>query len=169
MYILRTARAFWNCCKNGGGNEHLALESHLIHSSIISSMKTKVDINCFFQNSVFLIGPKNDDCAEEKPACGHFFLFCFVLFCGFFFFLVFFFFVVFFFFGFFFGFFFFFCLFFFVFCCCFFFLRFDSRCFPPFLLFFSSFSHPFFSILRIVCIYRFRTRLVGRDLATLPI
>ena len=72
LYIHRTAREFWNCCKNG--DEHLALECHLIHSSIIPSMKTKFDINCFFWNCVLLIGPKNDDCAEEKPVHGLIFL-----------------------------------------------------------------------------------------------
>ena len=30
-YIFRTAREFWNCCKNGGGGEYLAPECHLLH------------------------------------------------------------------------------------------------------------------------------------------
>ena len=53
----------------------LALESHIICSSKKSCMKTKVDIVCFTLNTVFLIYPKNDDCAEEKDAkanCLHF-------------------------------------------------------------------------------------------------
>ena len=45
-------------------------ESHLICLSKASCMKTKVDIECFTLNSVFLIGPKHDDCAEEEDAHG---------------------------------------------------------------------------------------------------
>ena len=134
--ILRTARKFWNCCKNGSEGEHLALECYLIHSSIIYSMKTIVDLNCFFRNSVFLIGPKNDDCAEEKPARG--FYFCFILF---FFYL-------------------------FIYLFIYFFCNLIPDFPPPFLLLFlSSF---FSSIPRIFCIYPFRSRSVGLDLATLP-
>ena len=40
-------------------------------------MKIKVDIGCFTLNNVFLIDPKNDDCAEEKDAHGLLFFFRF--------------------------------------------------------------------------------------------
>ena len=67
VYILRTARSFWKDCKKkkkkrvGGGGGYFALESHPMCSSIISYMKTKVDIVGFTLKSV-----KNDDCAEEN-------------------------------------------------------------------------------------------------------
>ena len=76
-YILRTARGFWKYCKKGGGGGFLALKSHIICSSKKSCMKTKVDIVCFSLNSIFLIDPKNDDCAGEKDAHKRlFFFFC---------------------------------------------------------------------------------------------
>ena len=43
-------------------------------------MKIKVDIVCFSLNSIFLIDPKNDDCAEEKDAHGLLFFFFFLRF-----------------------------------------------------------------------------------------
>ena len=55
--------------------DFLAVESHIICSLKKSCMKTKVDIVCFTLNSVFLIDPKNDNCAEEKDVkanCLHF-------------------------------------------------------------------------------------------------
>ena len=51
---------------DGGG--FLALKSHIICSSKTSCMETKAVIVCFYLNSVFLIDPKNDDCADEKNA-----------------------------------------------------------------------------------------------------
>ena len=72
LYVLRTAREFWSCCKNGGRGEHLALECHLIHSSIISSMKTKVDINCFFRN------PKMSTAQRKNLRVDLFFFFFFL-------------------------------------------------------------------------------------------
>ena len=56
--------------KKQGGGGYLVIESHLICSSIKSCMKTKVDIGCFILNSVFLTGPKDEDCAEEKGVHG---------------------------------------------------------------------------------------------------
>ena len=75
--ILRTARGFWKYCKKGGGGGLLALKIHIICSSKKSCMKTNVDIVCFSLSSMFLIDPKNDDCAEEKDAHGLFFFFFF--------------------------------------------------------------------------------------------
>ena len=37
-------------------------------------MKTKVDNSLLYTNSIFLIGPKNDNCTEEKDTCGLLFL-----------------------------------------------------------------------------------------------
>ena len=51
-----------------GLGQYLTLESHLICSLLKSCMKTKVETVCFTLNSVFLIGPKNDHCTEEKDA-----------------------------------------------------------------------------------------------------
>ena len=75
---LRTARGFLKYCKKGGGGGFLAFKSHIICASKKSCMKIKVDIVCFSLNSIFLIDPKNDDCAEEKDVHGLllFFFFC---------------------------------------------------------------------------------------------
>ena len=68
---------FGSIAKKGVGGGFLALKSHIICSSKKSCMKIKVDIVCFSLNSIFLIDPKNDDCAEGKDAHGFLFFFFF--------------------------------------------------------------------------------------------
>ena len=66
-YILRNASGFWKYCKTGVGWIFISLKSHLFIKNNIA-WNQKYDIMCFSLNNVFLIDPKNDDCAEEKHA-----------------------------------------------------------------------------------------------------
>ena len=84
IYILRTARGFWKCCKNGVGWILSPGKSH----TLLIDMKTfsmKIDIVGFTINSVLLIGPIYDDCTEERNArevvfcCFCFFFFFFAI------------------------------------------------------------------------------------------
>ena len=61
---------FGSIAKKGVGSGFLDLKNHIICSSKKSCMETKADKVCFSLNSVFLIDPKNDDCAGEKDAHG---------------------------------------------------------------------------------------------------
>ena len=49
-----------------GRGGYLALESHIICSSIRSCMESKVDVVCYTLNSIFLIGPKMMTAQRKK-------------------------------------------------------------------------------------------------------